>query len=125
MIDQRRSNVGLSIPFLCVIFMFIIVGVWKTSVLSISFTGHAKTSHVEQVNEIDNCFNNGNVSNTFKMANGRWGQYCENGETSNAWRIYECVKGEKVVVTQFKQRVRKLANYIKNHGMVQETIPCS
>ena len=93
--------------------------------LNIRFTDHARTSHVEQVSTIDKCFNGGGrLSGIFKMNNGRWSEFCDDGSKNNHWRIYECVGDERVVVTQFKQAVRKLKNYIQNHGMVAGEIPC-
>jgi hypothetical protein len=117
---------GLGIPFFILIFLVVLAGTWRTGVLNIVFTRHSQTSHAEAVSEIDNCFNGGGtLSATFKMANGRYSQYCSDGGKNNFWRIFECSGAEREVVTQFKQEVRQLLKYIRNHGMVEGVIPCS
>lgn len=103
------------------VLVFVIVAVTSMGIFinqATMFTKHAKTSHDYAIPEIDKCFNgNGTIGPSFMMDNGRYAQYCFNGGKNNFWRIFECKGGDRLVITQFKQNVRRLANYIKNHKM--------
>lgn len=120
--EKSNGHGGL----LVIAFIFAVISlVWVMVNLNISFTRHARTSHPEAVNSIENCFNGGGtLSPTYKLDNGRWGQFCNDGGKNNYWRIFECHKGDTLVITQFKQGVRRLANYIRNHNMVAEEFRC-
>ena len=128
MIDERglkRNNSSLG-PLIGLIFIFVIVGAWKTGMFNIAFTSHAINSHMSDISQIDNCFKgSGKLSSIFQTSNGRWSQYCNDGGKNNYWRIYDCNQyGERIVVTQFKQGVRKLKNYLFNHQMIEGQMPC-
>lgn len=87
------------------------------SVAPIMYTDHAQTSHAEQLPDIDNCFKgNGTIGNWLRGANGRYMQVCSDGGPNNYMRVYECQGGELVVITQFKQAIKKLSNYLLNGG---------
>ena len=121
----EARNVSM-FPLLGLIFVLAIVGSWKMNIFQLSFTKHAKTSHAAHVTKIENCFDagNGSLSPIFRTSQGRWSQYCFDGSV-NQWRIYECTEeGERLVITQFRQGVKRLKNYIRNHGMVEASIPC-
>ena len=123
--SETNTNVGFPISLLFLLVFVAILGSWQSGLLQITFTEHAKTSHPEQASKIDNCFEGGGVpSSIFRTSNGRFSQFCNDGTDNNYWRIYECEGTERVVVTQFKQGVRRLENYIRNHGMVPESPPC-
>ena len=123
----KTDNSSLA-PWLFLFLLAAAIVIWKPwgpPILNIVVSDHAKTSHIESVPEIDNCFNGGGPrSLMFKTSYGRWAQYCNDGGPNNFWRIFECQEGERYVVTQFKQGVKRLANYMTNHKMVQGDIPC-
>ena len=81
------------------------------------FTDHAMTSHATQIPYIEECFENGEIHGPYTTSNGRLCEYASDGGENNYWRIFECHEGDKVVITQFKQGVNRLVNYMRNHGM--------
>ena len=127
---QERPN-SLVILLLAVLALaFAMAGIsqalGKGLIFEFRLTNHAKTSHVEQVSDIENCFNNGNKSNWFLQPNGRHAQHCTDDSGYAYWRISSCAGQERVVITQFKQTLKKLTRYIVNQGMVEgEPPPCN
>ena len=124
---MENAKTSSSVPGLVifVLFLGLLSFVWSTTVLNITFTDHSRISHPEQVSKIDNCFEGGGVSSSiFRTSGGRFSQFCNDGGQNNYWRIYECDGSERVVVTQFKQGVKRLENYIFNHKMIPEEPPC-
>lgn len=124
---KTNTNTGLPISLLFLLVLAATLGSWQSGLLQMRFTNHSRTSHPEQVSKIDSCFEGAGLpSPIFRMSNGRFSQFCNDGneQDNNYWRIYECEGTERVVVTQFKQGIRRLENYIRNHGMVPESPPC-
>lgn len=124
MINTRKENhISLLLAVLVLIFA---VGVFSTfqEGLHIVFTDHALKSHEAQRTYIDNCYENGDIYGPFQTSGGRLSEYCNDGGENNYWRIFECVEGEKIVITQFKQGVTRLANYMLNHNMVEAEELC-
>ena len=122
--NTKTNGFVASLP-LFVLFLGLLSLVWMSQVLNITFTDHSRISHPEQVSKIDNCFEGSGVASPiFKTSNGRFSQFCNDGGQNNYWRIYECEGTERIVVTQFKQGIRRLENYIFNHKMVPEEPPC-
>ena len=91
----------------------------------VSFTDHAMTSHATQISDINHCFNGGGVrSPWYRIKNGRYAQYCtEYGGKYNYFRIFSCDGADRIVVTQFKQALRKLQNYLRNHEAIPMASP--
>lgn len=112
-------------PFFFLIILVVILTAGWTVFNATIFTEHARTSHVDDVSDIDQCFSGrGTLSSVFKMTNGRYSQYCNDGGRNNYWRIYECSNNNRIVISQFKQSLRQLKKYITNWGMAAEEIPC-
>ena len=131
--ENTKTNSSEVILMIFVLFLGLLSLVWMSTIekeviskiSNINFTDHSRISHSEQVSKIDNCFEGGGVpSAIFRTSNGRFSQFCNDGSQNNYWRIYECEGTERIVVTQFKQGIRRLANYILNHEMVPEEPPC-
>lgn len=134
--DNKSGGQFGVIAIFFVAFM-IVLGVAFMSLPKIKFTSHAKTSHVEQVKAINNCFNGGGkVSPFYMQQNGRYAQNCVDTSGNAYWRSMECENGKLLVITQFKQDLRaaadvvmqyissqgfdypaRLKNYISNKGM--------
>lgn len=111
------STIPITIILILAALFFWLVAV-APNVSLITFTHHARTSHAEAFNEINNCFDGGgNLSPWFLMGK-RYAQFCNDGGRNNFWRITTCENGEMLVVTQFKQALRKLGNYLTNKGAV-------
>ena len=123
---ETSINTGFPIGLLFLLVFAAILGSWQSGLLQITFTDHSRASHPEQASKIDSCFEGGGLpSPIFKMSNGRFSQFCnDNNDKTVYWRIYECDGTERIVVTQFKQAIRRIQNYIRNHNMVPESPPC-
>ena len=124
----NEESKPVSVVFLLVLVLFGIlaaVAIFKTPMVShIAFTNHAKESHATHVNAIDYCFNNGNKSNWFLQTNGRYAQYCTDDNDKYAfWRISSCEGNQRVVITQFKQELRRLSKYIVAKNMQDASPP--
>lgn len=114
-----RTNFNLQ-PFF--IFVLIIAVLICTCLV---FTEHSETSHAEQISAINSCYNTptNQFSGWLQGTNGRWLQFCFDGGKYNYFRVYECSNGELVVVTQFKQALRKLSRYLTNGGYLPSDAP--
>ena len=121
--DSKKASSMPLIPIFLIVLVVVVAMGAMMSTPKLKFTSHSRTSHEEQITRIEDCFKDPDrVSSFFLMGNGRYSQYCE-GENNNHWRIMECENGDLVVVTQFKQALRKLANYITNHQMEPVPVP--
>lgn len=118
--DNRRSIRG----FVFGILILLVIAVSTPIVVNILFTSHAETSHPKQAARINKCFDGkGTVSPSF-FTEGRWGEFCNDGSEKNYWRIFQCVDGERVIITQFMQRAASTANYVANKGMTRGAPEC-
>ncbi len=118
--DNRRSMRG----FAAGILILLVIAVSTPIVYNILFTSHAQTSHPKQAARINKCFDGkGTVSPSF-FTGGRWGEYCNDGSEKNYWRIFECVDGERIVITQFMQRAASTQSYMSNHEMTRGSPEC-
>lgn len=116
--ETRTSHVSVFPLILFILLAAVAAGAFM-SLQKVKFTTHARTSHGEQISEIKRCFDNPKSTiQSYVMSNGRYSQHCSNGGKNGYWRVLECRStGELLVVTQFKQAIRKVTNYITNHGM--------
>lgn len=113
--EDQSSSWGLIIAGLLVVL--------GLGLVMITFTDHSQVSHAEQVPDITNCFNgSGMKSGWYIGPDGRYAQYCIQGDNLY-WRISECDGANRIVVTQFKQALRKLTNYLTNKRYVESSSP--
>lgn len=118
----QETEMGL-VEWLIILVLLAIVAVAVLGVIgpqimeATIFTDHAMTSHADQIAEIEECFENGEIHGPFDTSYGRMCEYASNGGKNIYWRIFECDGGDKIVITQFKQAANRLINYMFNHGM--------
>lgn len=110
---QRTPNLTWLLVFTAVVLALFAIN------MAMVYTDHATSSHAIHIDQIDSCFEGpGHISQWFLQKNGRWLQFCQDGNGKyNFYRVYECEGNTLVVVTQFKQAVRKLARYLSNRTM--------
>ena len=102
-------------PWMIILLLLFFIVFASLGVMAVTMSDHAMTSHPTQISHIENCFNGGgNISNWFTGRNGRFLQFCNDGGKNNYFRVSECDGLERVIVTQFKQAIRKLPKYLKN-----------
>lgn len=121
----KTKNSQFRVLIFCILFI-VMASVASTNVLkAVIFTEHAKTSHPRAISEIINCFDgNGTIFGPFTGDNGRWVEFCNDGGPNNFFRVFQCSGEDKIIITQFKQAINRLTNYMINKNMVPGEAAC-
>ena len=124
---QSATQTNQMFLILCILAFAAMVLAYQGYLKAVIFTDHAKTSHTSAISEIDKCFGNplneipslGTIYGPFTGGDfGRWIEFCSDGGPNNFFRVFECDGEDKIVITQFKQAINRLVNYMTNKNMV-------